>query len=216
MGGAYKFCWSLTGSPVCGDNVIDMSGAYQYSGVTGSPVCGPKVTNMAGAYAYCHNLTGSPVCGNNVTDMASTYAGCINLTGSPVCGDNVIEMSFAYSKCTKLTGPAICGPNVTNMNRTYYNCPNLSSNGYFYSDKVTDVFSCFYGKDNSKRLNLYVPENSTTLNTCLSTSDWASLVGATMIWKNDMSTNGYYYNTDYNIYIYPVANVEQAYKDNEK
>ena len=62
-------------------------------------------------------------------------------------------------------------------------------------------------------LNIYVPNNSTTLNTCLATSRYYSLTGTAIAWTND-STNNRYYNTQANIYIYPVTNVEQSKTDN--
>ena len=37
-----------------------------------SPVCGSNVTDMAFTYHNCYNLTRSPVCGPNVTDMHYT------------------------------------------------------------------------------------------------------------------------------------------------
>jgi hypothetical protein len=148
--------------------------------------------------------------------MLYAYDDCTSLTGNPVCGDKVTTMYAAYSNCHNLTGSPVCGPNVTTVNNAYYNCPNLSSNGYFYSNKVTSVLNCFAGRDMNNRLNLYVPANSTTLTTCLSTSNSTSLTGTKITWTNDMSINGCHYNTSSNIYIYPVNNVAQAYKDNEK
>ena len=215
MSSAYTACRSLTGSPVCGDKVTNMANTYQFcSKLTGSPVCGDKVTNMANTYYDCYNLTGSPVCGDNVANMSSTYRECYNLTGVPVCGNKVTNMSYAYAFCTNLTGPPVCGPNVTSMWNAYSDCYNLSSNGYFYSNKVTNVRNCFRTRNTSKMLNLYVPASSTTLTTCLSTSDSTSLTGTSISWTYD-SVNNTSYNATYNICICPVANVKQAYKDNE-
>jgi YHS domain-containing protein len=82
--------------------------------LTGSPVCGEKVTNMSNTYRNCANLTGSPVCGNNVTNMSYTYYGCANLTGSPVCGEKVTKMISTYQGCKNLTGNAyFYSPNVS-------------------------------------------------------------------------------------------------------
>ena len=215
MSGAYTGCRSLTGSPVCRDKITNMSNTYQFcSKLTGSPVCGDKVTNMANTYYECYNLTGSPVCGDNVTNMHSAYRDCRNLTGAPVCGDKVTNMSFTYAYCTNLNGAPVCGPNVTSMWNAYSDCYNLSSNGYFYSSKVTNVRNCFRTRNTSKMLNLYVPASSTTLTTCLSTSDSTSLTGTSISWTYD-SVNNTSYNATYNICICPVANVKQAYKDNE-
>jgi hypothetical protein len=213
----YYNCYKLTGSPVCGPNVTDMRYTYNNcSGLTGNPVCGPNVTTMIYTYQNCSNLTGSPVCGVNVTDMDYTYANCTKLTGKPVCGDKVKSFSGTYDGCTKLTGPAICGPNVTKISNTYANCPNLSSNAYFYSNKITSASKCFYGRNTRKRLNLYIPSNGNTKNTCLSDMSSKSLTGTSIIWTNSFATNGCYYNTAQNIYIYPVSNVAQVYNNNEK
>jgi hypothetical protein len=124
-------------------------------------------------------------------------------------------MSYAYYDCYKLTGSPVCGPNVTDMSGAYHSCRNLSSNGYFYSNKIANVCNCFASRNTKKRLNLYVPANSTTLTTCLSTTSATSLTGGSITWTDSVATDGCYYNTARNIYIYPVANVAQTYKDNE-
>ena len=179
---------------------------YDCHNLTGSPVCGEKVTNMRETYRLCYNLTGSPVCGNNVTIMYMTYYSCENLTGSPVCGDNVTDMYSTYCRCYNLTGSPICGRNVVNMMSTYFNCSNLKSNAYFYSPNITNMMNCFYNAYNKR---IYLPENSTSLNTAL-ISDTTSMVGTDITWTNDMTTNKCYYNTSYNMYIYPVSNVADA------
>lgn len=187
-----------------------MRGAYYgCSNLTGSPVCGPNVTNMESTYRGCVNLTGSPICGNNVTNMSCTYYDCHNLTGLPVCGENVIDMNSTYRNCPNLTGSPVCGNSVEYLDATYKNSPNLASNGYFYSYRVSHIQNCFYGRNTSNCLNLYVPANSTTLNTCLY-NNTSSMVGASIDWTDDTATNGRYYNTQYNIYIYPVENVAAA------
>ncbi len=115
-------------------------------------------------------------------------------------------MRHAYSYCYNLTGSPVCGPNVTDMINTYYNCPNIHGNFYVLSNNINDATNCFGGKDNGKRLNIYVSENSTSLNTCLY-NNTSSLVGKNITWTNNYNVNKCYYNTVYNIYIYPVNNV---------
>lgn len=168
-----------------------------------------NITNITYTYYNCFNLTGSPICGNNVTNMYGTYSNCNKLTGSPVCGSNVTDMGYTYSSCYNLTGSPVCGDNVIHMYRTYENCYNLSGNSYFYSPQVANVGYCFYNRNTSSKLSLYVPSNSTTLTTCLINNDY-SMVGKNITWTDDITTNGCYYNTEYNIYIYPVANVAEA------
>lgn len=207
MSCTYFGCSNLTGSPVCGNNVTIMYDTYYACrNITGSPICGNNVTNMMGTYQACYNLTGSPVCGNNVTTMIHTYSNCHNLTGSPVCGDKVTTMISTYDNCYNLTGFPICGNNVSNMRETYSNCYNLASNGYFYSSRISNIQNCFYGKPNTKSLNLYLPANSTSLTTAL-INNTSSMVGANITWTDDMATNNRYYNAQYNIYIYPVSSV---------
>jgi hypothetical protein len=99
------------------------------------------------------------------------------------------------------------------MNKTYLGCTNLSGNSYFYSTNVRSVAGCFNGRSSATRLNIYVPANSNTLNTCL-TNNTNSLLGTGITWVNDYTTNGVYYNATRNIYIYPVANVYNVYNDN--
>jgi hypothetical protein len=60
--------------------------------------------------------------------------------------------------------------------------------------------NCFYGRNTSNMLNIYVPVGSTTLTTCLQ-SDANSMFGEAVTWTNDV-TNKCYYNTQYNVYIY--------------
>ena len=211
MSSTYSNCSSLTGNPVCGDNVTYMINTYyNCHNLTGNPVCGNNVTNMYNTYSYCYNLTGSPMCGNKVTNMANTYYNCTNLTGNPVCGDNVTNMYYTYAYCNKLTGIPVCGNNVINMGYTYYICKNLTGNGYFYSPKVSYASCCFRGRNTNNQLSLYVPSNSTTLTTCLINNSYYSMVGENITWTDDTATNGCYYNTAHNIYIYPVANVAEA------
>lgn len=239
MSGTYYCCNHITGNAACGDNVTNMHNAYHYcSKLTGQPACGPNVTNFSNAYYYCNNITGQPVCGDSVTNMHYAYYFCNNLTGYPVCGPNVTDFSAAYSRCYNISGPPVYGPNVTNMTSSYYqcynltgpaiigdkvteaqhaycNCGNLSSNAYFLSSAIPSVYNCF-AEEAKKAVNtIYVPANSTTLNACLATAQTSSLTNTAITWSNQISTNGRYYNTTYNISIYPVANVKQVYKENE-
>ena len=80
---------------------------------------------------------------------------------------------------------------------------NLSGNAYFYSPSVSNMTKCFYYRTATNRLNIYVVANSTT-NTTIHYSNTSSIVGNAITWSN---TGSYQYNTRYNIYIYPVANV---------
>ena len=226
MSRAYECCYNLTGSPACGENVTSMYSTYrECTKMTGSPVCGENVTSMSRAYETCYNLTGSPVCGNNVTNMSSAYYSCSRITGSPVCGEKVTNMSNAYFRCSNLTGSPVCGDNVTNMVNTYSNCYNLTgspvcgnkvidmSYAYYYcrnltgsmychNENIVSFHNCFYGRNNYNRINVYVPINSTT-NKSILVSDSNSIIGNSITWTSNVS-NKCYYNTSYNVYVYPI------------
>ena len=161
---------------------------------------------MNHAYSNCSNLA-TAVCGDNVIKMHNAYTNCINLT-TAACGEKVESMYGSYRDCTNLT-TAVCGNSVIYIHEAYQNCPNIQGNAYFYSTGITTAHKCFEGRNVSNNLSIYVPANSTTLTTILSTDNANSLVGADITWEND-TTNNCYYNTDYNIYIYPVENVAAA------
>jgi hypothetical protein len=91
------------------------------------------------------------------------------------------------------------------MSHTYVNCYNLSGNAYIYSNNITDTNCCFLGRNSSKQLNIYVHANTNTNTIFHSTG--ANLVGDIFTLTN---AGTYSYNTAYNIYIYPVANVEAS------
>ena len=186
MSRTFLNCYNLKGSPVCGNNVTNMAGAYYSCKLTGSPVCGDNVTNMAAAYQSCRNLTGSPVCGNNVIDMAFAYQSCRNLTGSPVCGDNVIDMAYAYSDCYNLYG---------NMNISSFTNKSSSESGL--------VKNLFYLRDTSNRLNIFVPYGSNNIFNILQNANTIpnSITGSNFNWILDLS-NDRFYNASVNIYVY--------------
>lgn len=206
----FAYCQNLKAEPCCGDNTTNLFRAYQHCyNLTGSPVCGPNVTNMYMAYERCSNLTGSPTCGDKVVDMCRAYVDCYNLTGEPSCGNNVRKMDVAYMNCHNLTGHPICGKNVTNMMYAYQNCQNLNSNAYFYSSSINNAYGCFQGWQNTKYLNIYLPANSISLNTIIATNGYSHIIGDAIYLNEDIANNRYY-NTQHNIYIYPVENVAAA------
>lgn len=175
-----------------------------------NPECEEGTVDMSYLHYGRTNLTGQPVCGQDVVNMNHAYCQCVNLSGQPACGDRVVEMDGAYYGCCKLTGHAICGPNVKHMSCTYTNCVSLSEDAYFFSPDVEYAGGCFSGKDVNKRLNIYVPKDSTTLASCISEDYAFSLVSQDITWTYD-ENNNCYYNALYNIYIYPVDDVKSIY-----
>jgi len=94
---------------------------------------------------------------------------------------------------------------------TYQNCYNLYGNMYMYSPNVETMIGCFSGRNKENDLNIYVLENSKSLESCLH-YNISSIVGeeVTII---DNGNNSHTI-VGYGIHIYPVANVEKARIDN--
>jgi hypothetical protein len=70
MKSGYNICYRknyLQNAYIIPDALTDMALMYKdcYN-LTGSPICGSNVVNMAYSYCSCNNLTGSPVCGDKV------------------------------------------------------------------------------------------------------------------------------------------------------
>jgi hypothetical protein len=97
------------------------------------------------------------------------------------------------------------------MHEAYYGCANLSNIAYIYSNEVTDVTNCFYGRDNTKTLYIYVPTTGNTLNTFL-TNTASSIIGEPITWA-DYTSMGCYVNSDQRIYIMPVDDVAQKHHE---
>jgi hypothetical protein len=116
-------------------------------------------------------------------------------------------MSSAYSGCYNITGSPVCGPNVTDVSYAYDYCSNFKPNVYFYSNNITSVTNCFGAWGSRNMLNIYVPQNSITLNTCLNENRYKSITGSNCRWISD---GNYYYDTNSRFRIYPVADVEAA------
>lgn len=204
----YSSCWSLTGSPVCGDNVTELNWTYyKCYNLTGSPMCGDNVVNMVGAYYGCYNLSGSPVCGDNVIDMGAAYIDCYNITGNPVCGPAVTNMSYTYYNCHNLSGSPVCGDNVTSMDHTYYNCYNLYGEMHMYSNDVSTMHNCFFGRNTSNELIIYVQRDTQSMDACLASDMDDSMVGDYVDWEEhyDENDNLYYHLSYYNISVYPIS-----------
>lgn len=163
---------------------------------------------MSNTYYNCTNLTGSPVCGPSTIHMNYTYFNCYKLTGSPVVSPNTKTMNCTYWNCTNLTGAPVFGEVVNDIANAYRNCSKLEGNTYIYSVLNAVPVGVFNGKSNSRRLNVYIPSGTNT-ETYFSYTNSYSILNRSVTWTNNTS-NGCFYNTTFNIYIYPVANVYEA------
>jgi hypothetical protein len=137
MYATYRDCINLTGSPVCGNIVNNMSSTYNgCTNLTGPAIIGPNVTNASDAYANCYNISSNIyIYSNKVRSLSDAFSGVIN-------------GSRRFNIYVPKTGP----------NSSYNTC-NSIINGYCYlagswisftSDMTTNGY--YY----NAALNLYV------------------------------------------------------------
>jgi hypothetical protein len=208
MDWAYHNCTNLK-IAACGNQVRNMQFAYQNCINLTTAACSGNVENMAYAYCNCISLT-EGVCGWYVHNMQSAFQGCTNLTKA-LCYSAVSNMARTYLDCVNLT-EVVCNYYVSNMYETYKNCVNIHNNAYLTSPNITNMTNCFYGRNTSKILNIFV--NAKTIsNECAHITTDNSIVGTNIVWESKIRhfpnglQQGYSYNATYNIAIYPVVDI---------
>ena len=175
---------------------VDISGSYQ--------------SHYTNDFCNCTNLKYVKI-GPNGIYMDNAFNNCTNLT-SAVCTEETITMGSTYYNCTNLT-EAVCGSKVSNISNCYARCINIKGDAYFYSKDIYNAYRCFYGRNTSNRLNIYIPEVGNSVTTLTDSVSTNSLTGNEISWTWNTDCC---YNTKENIYIYPVENVDETKKDNER
>ena len=134
MRNAYSYCYNLTGSPVCGDNVTNMSYTYyNCSNLTGSPVCGNNVTNMASAYYNCRNLNAGTFYfrAKNITNIAKCFYGKNTSRRYNIhipAGSKTLNLIYNTTNAYSIVGATITW---TNSGQNFY---NTTYNIYIYAN----------------------------------------------------------------------------------
>lgn len=218
MSHTYANCVNLTGSPVVGPNVVSMWQTYAgCTNLTGEPVIGPLIGtsaghNVQGTYMNCYRLTGRPIIPYlNNTGCDQMYYNCGGLSGTPtnIEGEGNGIYHSAYGTFYNCRGIEISNYSISysinNLNNMFYNCPNIYGNIYIHCNLIStsswaaDLNKCFYGRDNSRQLNLFVVAGG-AINYWLSTRCMPTS-GARLTWTQD-TANSCYYNTADNLYVY--------------
>lgn len=211
----YAGCTNMIGSPVCGDNVnIAYSTYLNCYNITGNAVIGNNVVNAQSMYRNCNNITGiGDIRGSVIlTDASYIFANCTNLQGYPYpLGGTSCNMAQAYYECRNLDIGnyfsevySVWQTWTINASYMFYNCPNIYGNIAFQTTASKlrtgiNLYLCFWNRDNSRMLNIYVPAG-------YSGNNWIYNVGTLtsttkLTWTMD-SANSRYYNTTSNIYVY--------------
>ena len=149
---------------------------------------------------------------DSITDMQDAFSNCVNLENA-ICGVNVTNMDRAFYNCRKLGSTVYCEENVTSMVETFsYSFTRYNANIYLMSPNITNMYKCIYNKLSSTYTNIYVPKNSTTLNSCLATDSSKSLTGTSLTFTYN-SSSGYYESDSHKIRIYPIDDVRATYNN---
>lgn len=160
--------------------------------------------------AQNYNLVNLYKIPDSVTDMTGAFSGCLHLNNM-ICGKNVTIMDEAFFGCRRLGPVVYCEENVTSMYRTFYGSFYYHGfTAYLMSPNITNMKECFRNQDKNSLSIIYVPRNSTTLNTCLQTASSSSITGVSMTFTYNTIVDRYEEATQ-NIFIYPVDDVRALY-----
>ena len=229
MANAYRDCWSLTGSPVCGPNVTNMRWAYYNS------------PNLYGnMYVYSDNVSNADYCffGRNKDKQLtiSVNFGTVSyntFTGGPIANErltltnagngsiycwndwyNIVIFNMQTTNMASAFGfdssirMAACGPKVTDMSDAYCYCSNLTGDAAC-GPNVTNMYYAYYNCQNltgNPACGDKVTNMANTYYNC------RNLTGSPVCGPN--VTNMYYtYNNCYNLTGNPVCgnNVTNMY-----
>lgn len=126
MAEMFNNCQKITGSPICGENVISMQGTYQNCrNLTGTAVCGPLVQSMDYTYSYCFNLTNAFI-GNNVISTKYTYDTTIQNLNKRI-------FYFNYNSSADVNAYR-CFNNRNGLGIIVFVKPNSKWNNWFYNN----------------------------------------------------------------------------------
>lgn len=122
-------------------------------------------------------------------------------------------MSSIFYGCTNISTPvtAIIGENIRYISEAYYGCSNMTGNFYIYSNNISSISNCFFGRSVNTRLNIFIPKNTVTYDTFSSSKSY--LFNSWSSWNNS-TDNTYWYNNDFNAYIYPVDDIAATREEN--
>ena len=169
---------------------------YNYNQPTSIP---PNATSLYFMFTNCYSFNQSVTIPASVTNLAYTFCDCNKFNQPVIIPDSVTTMCETFRNCRNLNVPMSIGAGVTNLSGAFKNCSNFGSNVTVLSSGVTNIKNMFYGKNNSKRVNVFVPAGSTTNTTFNNVAPMFNVSSVTM--TND-TANNCRYNTARNIYVY--------------
>jgi len=175
--------------------------AQMFSSANVSPIIGfqednkvdfSSLTNCYGAFTY---FNGSKW---NTIRISSKTTSDINLTQCFQSASTIKKVILNIPNSSTVT--------MTNM---FKSCTTLTD--LYINTKVAPTMTqhCFNGKSTGVRLNIYIPSGS-AINTAFYNSGMSSTSYFPQAMNWTLNSDGSYYNTTYNYYIYPILNANSA------
>ena len=225
MFGMFYGCYNMNQPVVIPNGVQDIRSAFNRCYSFNQPITIPSsVIDMTSAFNICYNMNQPVVIQNGVQNMYSAFNGCKSFNQPITIPESVKNTSYAFSNCFNFNQPITISNGTVYVSGTLFNCSNynqpitipesvtyanamLSNCKSFGSDimifakNINGVFNFLGSKNNSLRVNIYVPPNCTTNTKFYQSSSSTSILGATVSWTID-NTNKCYYNATRNVYVY--------------
>lgn len=195
----YKFNQPLD---LSSHNVTDMVATFQYCKEFNSPIVfSPATFSLNYTLRYCYNFNQPVTIPNSVRYTMGMFMGCNHFNQPVVIPNGVIHMDGMFKNCSLFNQPLVIpqSANARAVMSMLDGCTNMSQDVKIYSTAINNAYRFCANKNNSKRLNIFVPSTGNTFNAFKSTTTANRIVQSTISWTT--MTNGVY-NSTWNIYIY--------------
>lgn len=161
----FRYCSDLKVSPELPNTVVDISDAFNSTGIIEAPIIPSGVTNMGSTFQNCTlmekaskipigvinlqgtfmntKITQTPEIPYGVENMYGTFQSTL-ITEGPVIPNSVIDMRTTFSDCDRLVTGSDIPESVTNIEYVYANCTNLRGKITLNCNNLRGYERCFY------------------------------------------------------------------------
>lgn len=209
---AFYACSNFNSPVTFGSGCKDISNAFRSCPNFNQPVTIPSsVTNCWYIFDGCTNFNQPVTISNGVPMTVGMFANCTKFNSSVTIPNSVTDARSMFYGCTNFSKNVEFPESVTQLHQAFEGCTNMSGNIIIRGRNIVSdswagsmpFYRLLVGKNNAKRVNIFVYNGSKTNNSLYSDSTAVTgvhgLVGNSFSWTK--STN-YYYNSKYNIYVY--------------
>lgn len=207
---AFSGCTYFNQPVTIPDGCEDMSNAFRNCRNFNQPVTIPSsVTNAMRMFSGCNNFNSPVTIPNGVTTMLGLFAECNGYNRPTTIPNGVTTTQYLFGGCASFNQSVDIPESVTTCAEMFGDCTNMAGNIYvrpkdweWVWGSLPPTYRMLVGKNNAKRVNIFVPRNSKTNSQFYYSGkeDGASgMLGANITWS---TMTNCYYNTAYNVYVY--------------